>query len=175
MHGHQVPSDKNIPFNEKPEMKSREITDLGKAALRSGKYDGGQVRLNFPNPGARSAQAPAFCSRRRTVHSSAPRVCADMVGHTGDLEATIVACTAVDKCVKVLLPSSYSELLLLPGSRVVLAWVSSWEPSLSASLWGRSSWMRWKQWVGGGWSPPIMATLRTWCACIDMFIFFWQA
>ena len=46
-----MPSDKNIPFNEKPEMKCREITDLGKQALRSGKYDGGQVRLNFPNPG----------------------------------------------------------------------------------------------------------------------------
>ncbi|KAK9828001.1 hypothetical protein WJX81_007562 [Elliptochloris bilobata] len=74
---HEVPSDKNIPFNEKPEMKSREIADLGKEALRSGKFDGGQVRLNFPNP--------------------------DMVGHTGDLEATIVACTAVDKCVKELL------------------------------------------------------------------------
>lgn len=46
-----MPSDKNIPFNEKPEMKCREIMELGKQALRSGKYDGGQVRLNFPNPG----------------------------------------------------------------------------------------------------------------------------
>ncbi len=37
----QVPSDQDIPFNEKPAMKCREITDLGKQALRSGKYDGG--------------------------------------------------------------------------------------------------------------------------------------
>jgi len=49
-----VPSDQDIPFNEKPAMKCREITDLGKQALRSGKYDGGQVRLNFPNAGARA-------------------------------------------------------------------------------------------------------------------------
>lgn len=35
----QVPSDQNIPFNEKPEMKSKEITKLGIEALKSGKYD----------------------------------------------------------------------------------------------------------------------------------------
>lgn len=35
----QVPSDQNIPFNEKPEMKSKEITKLGVEALKSGKYD----------------------------------------------------------------------------------------------------------------------------------------
>lgn len=80
----QVPSDQNIPFNEKPEMKSREITDLGKQvetqslscssaldsslkqagvlqALRSGKYDGGEVRLNFPNAGIASATPSTFC------------------------------------------------------------------------------------------------------------------
>ncbi len=55
----QVPSDQDIPFNEKPAMKCREITDLGKQALRSGKYDGGQVRLNFPNAGARSLSGAA--------------------------------------------------------------------------------------------------------------------
>ncbi|KAK9915700.1 hypothetical protein WJX75_002829 [Coccomyxa subellipsoidea] len=72
---HEVPSDQNIPFNEKPAMQSAKITALGIEALKSGKYD--QVRLNFPNP--------------------------DMVGHTGDLEATISACSTVDKCVKELL------------------------------------------------------------------------
>ena len=69
----QVPSDQNIAFNEKPMMKCHEITEFGVKALKSGKYR--HVRVNFPNP--------------------------DMVGHTGDLEATIVACTAVDKCIKV--------------------------------------------------------------------------
>lgn len=56
----QIPSDK-VVFNEKPDMKAREITDAGKAALASGKYD--MVRINYANP--------------------------DMVGHTGDLKATM--------------------------------------------------------------------------------------
>ena len=58
----QIPSDK-VVFNEKPDMKAREITDAGKAALASGKYD--MVRVNYANP--------------------------DMVGHTGDLQATMQA------------------------------------------------------------------------------------
>lgn len=70
----EIPSD-TVPFNEIPEMKAREICEAGKEALRSGKYD--QVRINFANP--------------------------DMVGHTGDLQATATCCTLVDKCVKELL------------------------------------------------------------------------
>ena len=54
-------------------MQSAKITELAIEALKSGKYQ--QVRINFPNP--------------------------DMVGHTGDLDATIEACTTVDACVKV--------------------------------------------------------------------------
>ncbi|CAK0772647.1 Phosphoglucomutase-1 [Coccomyxa viridis] len=72
---HEVPSDQNIPFNEKPAMQSAKITKLAIEALKSGKYQ--QVRINFPNP--------------------------DMVGHTGDLDATIEACTTVDACVKKLI------------------------------------------------------------------------
>ena len=60
--GMQIPSDQ-VVFNEKPAMKAREITDTGKAALASGKYD--MVRVNYANP--------------------------DMVGHTGDLKATMQA------------------------------------------------------------------------------------
>jgi 2,3-bisphosphoglycerate-independent phosphoglycerate mutase len=70
----EIPSD-ICPFNEKPDMKAREITAAGKEALRSGKFD--QIRLNFANP--------------------------DMVGHTGDLNATISCCELVDKCLKELL------------------------------------------------------------------------
>ena len=40
----EIPSD-TCPFNEKPDMKAREITAAGKEALRSGKFD--QVRINF--------------------------------------------------------------------------------------------------------------------------------
>eukprot|EP00983_Pelagomonas_calceolata_P020987 659459-Pelagomonas_calceolata.AAC.3 len=50
----QIPSDK-IVFNEKPDMKAREITDAGIVALKSGRYQ--MVRINYANP--------------------------DMVGHTG--------------------------------------------------------------------------------------------
>eukprot|EP00884_Botryococcus_braunii_P010243 jgi/Botrbrau1/1921/Bobra.0005s0026.1 len=75
---HEVPSDQGIPFNEKPAMKSAEITELAIGALNSGKYN--EVRVNFPNP--------------------------DMVGHTGDLDATIYACGVVDQCVQKLLDAA---------------------------------------------------------------------
>ena len=67
----EIPSD-NVPFNQAPLMKAREITAAGKEALLSGKYD--VVRVNYANP--------------------------DMVGHTGDMGATVAAC---DACVKELL------------------------------------------------------------------------
>lgn len=70
----EIPSD-CVPFNQAPEMKAREICEAGKEALKSGKFD--QVRINFANP--------------------------DMVGHTGDLAATVKACTLVDTCVRELL------------------------------------------------------------------------
>ena len=64
----EVPSD-IISFDKKPEMKSYEITDKFIKALKSNKYD--FLRLNFPN--------------------------GDMVGHTGNYEATIKAMEAVDE------------------------------------------------------------------------------
>ncbi|KAK3271900.1 hypothetical protein CYMTET_19775 [Cymbomonas tetramitiformis] len=70
----EIPSD-NVPFNEAPLMKAAEITAAGVEALKSAKYD--QVRVNFANP--------------------------DMVGHTGNMEATTEACTFVDQCLKKLL------------------------------------------------------------------------
>lgn len=70
----EIPSDR-VVFNEKPDMKAREITEASKEALRCGKY--GMVRINYANP--------------------------DMVGHTGDLEATKRACATVDTCLGELL------------------------------------------------------------------------
>lgn len=67
----EIQSDKGIPFNKRPEMKAKEIAESACEALKSGKYH--QVRINLPN--------------------------ADMVGHTGDLKATIASCTAADKAV----------------------------------------------------------------------------
>jgi len=66
----EIPSDK-IEFNKAPAMKAREITDQTIKLIESGKYQFG--RLNIAN--------------------------GDMVGHTGDLEATIEAMEVVDECV----------------------------------------------------------------------------
>ena len=63
----EIPSDK-VSFDERPWMKAAEVTDDVIAALKSGKYD--FIRCNYPN--------------------------GDMVGHTGNLDATIVGVEAVD-------------------------------------------------------------------------------
>ena len=44
----EIPSD-NVPFNQIPEMKAREITEAGKEALLSRRYD--MIRINYANPG----------------------------------------------------------------------------------------------------------------------------
>lgn len=63
----EVPSDV-ISFDKKPKMKAYEITDKLIDAIKSEKYD--FLRVNFPN--------------------------GDMVGHTGNYEATIIGVEAVD-------------------------------------------------------------------------------
>jgi len=63
----EVPSDR-IPFDQAPEMKAREVTDRLLAAMDEESFD--FVRVNYAN--------------------------GDMVGHTGSMEATIVAVEAVD-------------------------------------------------------------------------------
>lgn len=63
----EIPSDR-VSFDERPWMKSAEVTDAVIDAMNSGKYD--FIRCNYPN--------------------------GDMVGHTGSLDATIVAVEAVD-------------------------------------------------------------------------------
>jgi 2,3-bisphosphoglycerate-independent phosphoglycerate mutase len=65
----EVPSD-NVEFDTTPAMKVREITAEVIDLLRSGEYRFG--RLNFPS--------------------------GDMVGHTGNLEATVEAMTIIDEC-----------------------------------------------------------------------------
>jgi len=64
-----VPSD-TLPFEKRPWMKAAEITDRFIDELRTGAYQ--HLRLNYPN--------------------------GDMVGHTGQREAAIVAVEAVDLC-----------------------------------------------------------------------------
>lgn len=70
----EIPSDR-IQFDERPWMKAAEITESTIAALRSGRYD--FIRLNYPN--------------------------GDMVGHTGNFDAAVIAAETVDLCLKRLL------------------------------------------------------------------------
>ena len=63
----EIPSDK-VSFDERPWMKSAEVTDDMIEAIKSQKYD--FIRCNYPN--------------------------GDMVGHTGSMEATIIAVESVD-------------------------------------------------------------------------------
>ena len=65
----EVPSDR-VEFNERPWMKAAEITDATLAHLAENPCD--FVRINYAN--------------------------GDMVGHTGDLQATIISVEAVDLC-----------------------------------------------------------------------------
>ncbi|MHC1742302.1 MAG: 2,3-bisphosphoglycerate-independent phosphoglycerate mutase [Syntrophobacteraceae bacterium] len=65
----EIPSDR-VPFEERPWMKSAEITDRTLEAIESGRFD--LIRINYPN--------------------------GDMVGHTGVFQATRIAVESVDLC-----------------------------------------------------------------------------
>jgi 2,3-bisphosphoglycerate-independent phosphoglycerate mutase len=85
-----VPSRKDCAtYDEKPEMSAYGIRDASVAAIKSGKY--GLIVVNFAN--------------------------ADMVGHTGVLEACITACEVVDACVADLL----GAIDAVGGSAVITA------------------------------------------------------
>ena len=64
----EVQSD-NLPFDQAPEMKAKEITDAAIVALKSGRWK--LLRLNYAN--------------------------GDMVGHTGNLKASITAMEVLDR------------------------------------------------------------------------------
>jgi len=68
-------------YNKVPLMQAHKITDDAIAAVKSNKYD--FIKLNLPNP--------------------------DMVGHTGDFDATITACKAVDDCLGKLIEACRGE------------------------------------------------------------------
>jgi len=66
-----VPSPRVASYDQKPEMSEAEVTAKAVAAIQSDKYD--VIIMNYAAP--------------------------DMVGHTGDLEATIKACSYTDQCI----------------------------------------------------------------------------
>lgn len=65
-----VPSPKVTTYDKKPAMSVRELTDKAIGEIRAGSYD--LLVINYAN--------------------------ADMVGHTGNLRSTILACEAIDAC-----------------------------------------------------------------------------
>jgi hypothetical protein len=77
----EIESDK-VSFDQRPWMKSAEVTDAVIKAIESGKYQ--FIRCNYPN--------------------------GDMVGHTGSLEATIIGVEAVDLALQRLLPVIDKEI-----------------------------------------------------------------
>ncbi|KKU69735.1 MAG: 2,3-bisphosphoglycerate-independent phosphoglycerate mutase [Candidatus Amesbacteria bacterium GW2011_GWA1_47_20] len=66
-----VPSPKVPTYDKKPEMSAVEVTQKAISKIQSGTYD--VIIINFANP--------------------------DMVGHTGNLKATIKACETADTCI----------------------------------------------------------------------------
>ncbi len=83
-----VPSDRTVPtYDLKPEMSARGITD--EAIARIARADYGLVVLNYAN--------------------------ADMVGHTGNLEAAVAAIETIDRCLKRIVPA-----VLAKGGRAVI-------------------------------------------------------
>ncbi|HCA62222.1 MAG TPA: 2,3-bisphosphoglycerate-independent phosphoglycerate mutase, partial [Synechococcales bacterium UBA8647] len=68
---HLVPSPKVATYDQSPHMSADELTDGCVAAIKKGIYS--LVVINYANP--------------------------DMVGHTGDMEATVEAIGCVDRCI----------------------------------------------------------------------------
>ena len=84
----EVPSER-VPFSQRPWMKAAEITDTLLTELSNGSYR--HARLNFAN--------------------------GDMVGHTGDRQAAIIAVEVVDLCIARMLP----VIAKLQGALIVTA------------------------------------------------------
>ena len=73
----EIPS-AQLPFNQRPKMSAAEITEIVCTELQTGHWD--HIRLNLAN--------------------------GDMVGHTGDKAATIIAVEEVDRCVGLIMSAA---------------------------------------------------------------------
>ena len=82
----EIPSDQDISFDQRPWMKAAEITDATIERMLAGRFDIG--RINFAN--------------------------GDMVGHTGDLEASVIAVQTIDLMLrKLIMAANASHTTLL--------------------------------------------------------------
>ncbi|MCF6775392.1 2,3-bisphosphoglycerate-independent phosphoglycerate mutase [Thiotrichales bacterium 19X7-9] len=84
-----VPSPKVATYDLQPEMSAYEVTDKLVSAIHSGKYD--VIICNYAN--------------------------ADMVGHTGKMDAAIKACEALDKCIGLI----YTAISAQGGEMIITA------------------------------------------------------
>lgn len=82
-----VPSPKVATYDLKPEMSAKETTNIALQRIDSGIHD--FIVINFANP--------------------------DMVGHTGNIQATIKACETVDECLGLIIKKT-----LLKGGGVIV-------------------------------------------------------
>jgi 2,3-bisphosphoglycerate-independent phosphoglycerate mutase len=81
----QIPSDEGISFDQRPWMKASEITDATIQRMLNGSFDFG--RINYAN--------------------------GDMVGHTGDLEASVIAVQTVDWMLRKLIRAAQQSNTIL--------------------------------------------------------------
>lgn len=97
---YEIPSF-NVPCNQKPEMKAEDICGVVISAIQSGQYD--HIRCNFAN--------------------------GDMVGHTGDFEATKLAVEIVDACVGKLAQAciEHNALLLITADHGNADEMAQWD------------------------------------------------
>lgn len=82
-----IPSPKVASYDQKPEMSAYKVTDTAIKEIKKEKY--GFIALNYAN--------------------------GDLVGHSGDLKATIQCCKHLDKCLKEVIPAALEhgyEILL---------------------------------------------------------------
>ncbi|MBI4058651.1 2,3-bisphosphoglycerate-independent phosphoglycerate mutase [Candidatus Microgenomates bacterium] len=104
-----IPSPAVATYNLKPDMSAKELTEAVINKLRENSSEYGFVLVNYAN--------------------------ADMVGHTGDLAATMEACTAVDACVGRLTEAATD----LNGVIVITADHGNAEVKLNAQTGGKST------------------------------------
>lgn len=82
-----IPSPKVATYDKKPQMSALELTDHLLSEIKSGLYD--LIVVNYAN--------------------------ADMVGHTGDIKATVTACETIDECL-----GRLSQLILAVGGVLMI-------------------------------------------------------
>lgn len=108
----EVPSDSGITFNVKPKMKAVEIAEKARDAILSGKFQQVISLLIFCTLSLlttwlaimKNGSSCLDINSMMTITLFQVRVNlpnGDMVGHTGDIDATVVACKAADEAVKV--------------------------------------------------------------------------